>query len=246
MTVRNWFLFFGFADVCRCSGGERFISVQLWVSRLTILCMLLSASTASTGADLGTFDPVVSAAFEIDQPVSVSRPPGHQTYPAIASNGDTFLVAWRDAEGIRARRFSRNGLPLDAISRIIAGGTPGERPAVASDGMDYVVLQRKNGELALIRITAEGDLLPSASTGIKNSFSPAIAFNGETFLAVWFYPTAGIVGVRLDRHGRVLDRPFALSRSAAARNPVVASNNHSQKCCDSKVAVDCQQSIAFE
>lgn len=60
--------------------------------------------------------------------------------PAVASNGDSFLVVWNDDEGIKATRISADGMVLDTPS--LSFGAGGFGPEVAYADGAYLVLWR--------------------------------------------------------------------------------------------------------
>jgi MYXO-CTERM domain-containing protein len=69
----------------------------------------------------------------------------------IASNGDDFLAVWGDGSMLRAARIAPNGtIPASDVNGFPLVAAPGADFAVASNGTDYLVIQRDhNGSRAL-------------------------------------------------------------------------------------------------
>src|SRR5207249_1314257 len=134
------------------------------------------------------------------------------TAPAVAANGDGYLVVWADSRNywtqqgnwnnesdVYGARVSTNGIVLDpsgiAISTEIRDQSS---PSVASDGRDYLVVwedwRRAVSVSAAInvygaRITAQGVVADphgfpiTLATG--RQVAPSIAFNGHHYLVAW-------------------------------------------------------------
>jgi hypothetical protein len=67
--------------------------------------------------------------------------PGTTFNPAIASNGNGSLVAWRATDNILARQLDGAGAPIGTAAFTISDATGVQnRPAIASDGADYLVV----------------------------------------------------------------------------------------------------------
>lgn len=170
--------------------------------------------------DAAPADAVVSAEHPVADPVE-SRRHGDQSQVAVASDGEAFLVVWRDSplRGISAGRVGPGGEILDPIDISV---TPegGGRPAVSWDGTNYLVVweQRDRGLGSTgvfgARVTPEGSVLDpdpiTIATG-RGRGSPAVAFNGTHHLVVWDAPDEDVdwerdlYGARIDPAGTVVD-----------------------------------------
>jgi hypothetical protein len=142
-------------------------------------------------------------------------------YPAVASDGQDFLVAWTlnstDVD-IYAARVASDGTVLDPEGiPVSTASTDQSRPAVAYDGTDYLVVWEdgRNPSATDIygaRISPAGAVLDSTGIAIStNTYAqsyPAIAPGSAGWLVVWEddrneYPD--IFGARVTRDGIVRD-----------------------------------------
>lgn len=159
-----------------------------------------------------------------------------QDMPVVVSNGSSWLIAWEDYryddEGVFLYGASADG--TGAISNTqgtcISRGFENYSPAAASDGNLFLLSWVKRE--AVGENTAIAVALVSAPDAVSNPLtvkklncsyvsSPAVAFNGENYLVVWYEETSascsrdfvyGIYGVRIDKNGKVLDRsPFLIA-----------------------------------
>jgi hypothetical protein len=168
--------------------------------------------------------------------------PSNETHPALASDGDRFLLAWTDTRHgwttVHASRFDANGRALDREGMRVSPATAGvhrKLAALAWGGGAYLCawIATSPGSLASIeavRISAEGVVLDATpivlATGLINIevfARPSIAWSGAHWLVVWG-TQRGIEGARVDALGRALD-PSARSMQRApnreARIPTV-------------------------
>lgn len=165
--------------------------------------------------------------------------------PAVSSNGTNSLIVWEDFRSgnpdVYGARLSPAGALLDASGIAISRGAPFfERyPAVANGGSDYLVAwQDDRGgagyDIYGARVSGGGAVQDAAgialSTAVNVQSSPAVAWNGTSFLAVWqdlrSGTTADISGARVTVAGTVQDAAgIALSTLANGElRPAAASD----------------------
>jgi hypothetical protein len=147
-----------------------------------------------------------------------------QGYPALGFNGENFLVVWQDIAGAfpptlstRGARVTPGGMVLDPDGITISSSS-GTRPALGSDGEDFLVAWEGgsggNFNIYGARVTPDGTVLDPSSIGISRAAgmqgSPAIGFGGDNYLVAWhdFRNSPGasdIYGARVTPGGTVLD-----------------------------------------
>jgi hypothetical protein len=136
------------------------------------------------------------------QGFAVSPANTRQSVPEVAFAGDRFFVTWNvvghlggDDEGadVHARMISTAGVPLGAAIPVATQplSQSGPRLAGASDQLLAAWSDLGAGRRAFAaRISADGTVLDPngfiAATGANEQRDPAVAFNGEVYLAVWF------------------------------------------------------------
>ncbi len=156
------------------------------------------------------------------KPLLIHKKQGHEGCE-VASNGADYLVVWEDKRSgydIYGARVSAAGKLLDSPSlRLHTSSALQLRPAVASDGKDYLVAwqDRRKGlaqqDIYATRVTAAGKvqdpkgIVVSAATGLQRK--PMVAFGGGSYLVVWQDGRTNAVydvyGARVDKAGKVLD-----------------------------------------
>ena len=131
--------------------------------------------------------------------VAISTATNDQSYPALAFDGENFLVAWADYRissswDIYGARVSRDGIVLDPTDIAISTATGTQsHPVLACDGENCLVVwaDRRSGSSDIYgaRMTPTGAVLDTAgiaiSTAADNQYFPALAFNSQDFLVVW-------------------------------------------------------------
>jgi hypothetical protein len=175
--------------------------------------------------------------------IVISTGIGSEKDPAIAFDGTNYMVVWQDNRSgswdIYGVRVDRSGTVLDPDSIAIATGTDGRyEPAIASDGMNYMVAWTEEvGDSAYdihgARVSAGGILLdPEAlvlSTAAGSQRNPAVTFDGTDYMVVWEDGRNGtssydIYGARLNVGGSLIDpEGIAISTAAGGQwNPAIA------------------------
>ncbi|KPJ61434.1 MAG: hypothetical protein AMJ46_01740 [Latescibacteria bacterium DG_63] len=161
----------------------------------------------------------------------VSAISNSQSAPSMASNGSDYFVVWEDFRGdgacIHGTRVSASGDVLDPAGVAISTSVNNPvSPAVASDGVDYLVTWAEQPRYGLsdiyaARVTACGAVLDSCSVAVSVAtgyqVTPDAAFDGANYLIVWCDSRNGsqdIYAARVSSSGSVLD-PAGIAVSAA-------------------------------
>lgn len=149
--------------------------------------------------------------------------------PAVAFDGENFLVVWEDEEwntlvsDVYGARVTSAGEVLDTAGIVITQtASSGAYPAVAFDGENYIVVWHGVDGIGGARVTPGGVVLDTAGISIwpgRAWGGQAIAFDGTNSLVVWVdWPSPydwRIYGARVSRAGLVLD-PDGIPVSCAA------------------------------
>ena len=150
-------------------------------------------------------------------PLLVATQTCDDTFPAVATNGSDFLVAWQELAGIRAVRVAHNGMLLDptaiAFGGVISPQCGGAPPAIAWNGSTYLVAwggQQLAGGMTGVnasRITPGGTLLDDPPIDVsRNPSAVALvraASDGRDFFVAW--STNEARGARVSAGGTPLD-----------------------------------------
>jgi hypothetical protein len=161
-----------------------------------------------------------------------------QNAPAVAANGQNFLIVWQDGRGesprnIYGARAAADGTILD-VQGLAISTAPGEQefPSVASNGRDFLVVWRdtrdflsRGYDLYGARVTAEGVVretngIPLATT-VSYEMESAVAGNENGYLVTWRMFDYNIRAQHVSNEG-ALAGPTNLDLAGA--NPAVASN----------------------
>ncbi len=167
--------------------------------------------------------------------------------PAIAFDGDNYLVAWTDLWGgysdIVGTRVDRTGTVLDTGGIAIGcAAYDQEYASIAFDGTNYFVVWRdeRTGHFAFdiygARVTKEGYVLDTMgipiSTDINYQESPVIAFDGTNHFVVWqdsrddaLY---NLYGAKVSPSGAVIDSFIVCSRWGRQILPALAQGSGDQ------------------
>lgn len=129
------------------------------------------------------------------------NPTSFQTFPAVASDGQDFLVVWSERLPVtpiryvlKARRVVGGGQQFEPILTLEADLHPDSRPSVAWGGGAYLVVWESNRTvgkfLAGSLLRPDGTIIGQAGFEISTSFGrnpslPDIAWSETHFLVVW-------------------------------------------------------------
>jgi phosphoribosylformylglycinamidine (FGAM) synthase PurS component len=176
--------------------------------------------------------------------IAVSTAAQTQESPAVAFDGDNFLVVWEDYRShstynIYAARVTSSGAVLDTggIAVSTAGGNQGS-PAVAFDGVNFLAAWndgRNDQQIYAARVTPQGTVLDPSGIAISNvadCWSPAVAFDGTNSLVVWMVwgsdSAYDIYGARVTPAGAVLDSGPVVRQEGNQWFPALARGNGGQ------------------
>jgi hypothetical protein len=169
---------------------------------------------ARIGADGAVLDPAG---------IPISTAANDQSEPDVDWDGQHFVVTWRDyrsgSDDIYAARVDpKTGAVLDpdgiAVSTAPGGQT---QPRIAFDGTNHLLVwrdTRKGGyDIYGARLSPAASVLDPAGIPISTApgaqRAPALAWNGQSFVAVWEDRPAGasydLRGARISPEGTVLD-----------------------------------------
>lgn len=167
----------------------------------------------------------------------VDSAPGDQLDPAIAFDGQNYLVVWADTPtgaapspdtDLRAARVSQAGTVLDPSGfAITVMPNPQSGAKVAFDGTNYLVVWQDwdlSAQMSRVfgrRLKTDGTLLDgtadSPGVAINNTLQTrgglTLTFDGKNYLVAWSLayfnndPSAGIFAARLSAAGVLLDGP---------------------------------------
>jgi hypothetical protein len=139
---------------------------------------------------------------------------------AVTYTGTGYAIAWKAADGLRARRFDVAGTPLGGE---IVIGTAYDQPSIASDGTGAFTIVTRNLAPAIVALRFDADGNPvgppvtvsSTQTPNHNGFAVAMGSSGEA-VAVWIVQDQvadrhRVVGRRLDATNAPLGDEFILT-----------------------------------
>jgi len=151
--------------------------------------------------------------------LALSTATNEQLAPSVAHNGTNFLVVWQDSRSgvfdIYGTRVNGSGTVLNTSGILISVAVNAqERPAVAYNGSDFVVVwedsRHGNSDIYGARVSATGVVRNPSGIPISvhgnDQRAPRVARTGTDCLVVWHDTQAtNISGVRLSNTGAVLD-----------------------------------------
>ncbi len=181
---------------------------------------LLAWSDARTG-DFDVYASRVTTSGQVQDTAGfvVTTGPGEQSGVQVASNGNEYLVAWRDAgaDGVYANRVGAAGNVLDAPVQIAT--KPYGPIALASNGNDYLLAvgdASDSSSILLRLVSGEGFVVDVGEAKGAEWDEYQVASNGTDFLVVrrWSsveFEEAGLQASRVTASGALLDaKAFAL------------------------------------
>jgi hypothetical protein len=201
---------------------------------LAVSCLFSTAVAVQPGLDDGE--------FLLDTCPEYRAATGSQENPAIAFDGENFLLVWQDTRDayysdIYGARVTPAGTLLDPTGFPIAvAEKQQEFPVVACAESVFLVVweDRRNGfyqDIYAARVTLEGVVLDTLGIAISveayEQLHPSVAFDGSNFLVVWGdcrTESYDLYGTRVTPAGVVLDpRGFPVSTAVRYQvSPVLA------------------------
>jgi hypothetical protein len=197
------------------------------------------------GSDYDIYGARVNSAGTVLDNILIAAGPGDQVHPAVASDGNGFLVVWTDHRNganadIYGARVAPTGTVLDPQGIPICTAPLNQgQPAVASDGNGFLVVWQdfrsaSSADLYGTRISSTGSVLDptglAISQGANSELNPSVAGNASGYLVVWQDYRSGsssdIYGTKVTATG-VVGNPTGIAISTANGdqiNPAVSSN----------------------
>lgn len=130
--------------------------------------------------------------------------------PVIAYGGSNYLVVW---SGIYGTRLAISGVVLDSGCVFLGSGAD---PSICFDGVNYLVVYRRDLDIYGARVDTAGAVLDSAGFRISpldgEQKCPAVVYDGTNYFVVWqdgrnewFEQLFDIYGTFVDTTGTVMD-----------------------------------------
>jgi hypothetical protein len=178
--------------------------------------------------------------------IAISTEADYQVYPALAFDGDNFLVAWQDQRGggghdnIYGARVTPEGVVLDPDGISVSTAVGEQRnPVPIFDSENFLVVWETNlGPIGIYgaRVTPAGVVLDSTgitiSTATDQELYPALAFDGENSLVVWQDSRGGsdvdLYRARVRPDGTVFDKGLVVSQEGNQSFPALARGSGDQ------------------
>ncbi|UCG31072.1 MAG: T9SS type A sorting domain-containing protein [candidate division WOR-3 bacterium] len=176
--------------------------------------------------------------------IPISLTGGMKELPAVASNGNGFVVIWEDdrdypSGDVYGARVSAAGTVLDPQGFDVTTAVAfQDEPGIAYCGENFLAawVEYRSGiylsDIYGARVDATGNILDSPSfmicTDQFGQYSPAIAFDGTNYCVAWTHNIGGawrIKGARISSLGIVLDPAYIdISSGGNALSPNISSS----------------------
>lgn len=159
------------------------------------------------------WEPIVATDEIAVEQVPVLRPTQGR-WPVAAFDGSQYLAVWEDHRRKRpilyGGRVGADGTALDPGGFPILDVDPASlddsyHPSVASNGVDFLMVNARAGQILAVRVSGAGEVLdPGGILVADSAWIPSVAFDGEHYLVVW--EDEGIIyRARVHPDGTVLD-----------------------------------------
>ncbi len=152
--------------------------------------------------------------------IAVAAEAWYESYCSVASHRDTSFIVYLaipSSVDIWGKRLASNGHVVDTADILVSSaGNDQSEPAVCFDGTNYLAIWADNKDdrsnIYGLRIDQIGHTLDTIAIPVSREYhlqkSPALAFDGTNFCAVWAdfrFGWADIYGCRITTDGVILD-----------------------------------------
>lgn len=160
---------------------------------------------AGTGADVYGARVLANATLRDPAGIAIGARPQHDNTPAVAGNGNRFLVVWSSPNGADYDLFGGlvDPVPQQAVVTPVLvndRATNQFGPAVAADAADFCVVWEDQvpattrNQIYALGMTGAGVARgtgPVTELASDSARAPAVTYTGESFVAVWSEFTPG-------------------------------------------------------
>ncbi|AKT42691.1 hypothetical protein [Chondromyces crocatus] len=229
------------------------------LASMTQAALLLSLPACAGAPDAETlgasdqavtvFPGVIAVSGEVALGTPTSGPAArHQDRPAIAWNGDHYLLVWqddrrssrddlRDTTDLWVARVNADGTFIDPVGKLLIEHA--EAPAITTDGTDFLItFSRNTGDYSfrtveVARVSAAGDLLSEAQVPgamVARVNTAEVAFDGMNYVVAWadgnaHYTRVSPQGVVLDGGGTTLAGAHQVDVAFDGTNTLIVTND---------------------
>lgn len=131
-------------------------------------------------------------------PIAIASSVYSQTHPAAAFDGQSYLIAWSENDGTRARSLDRNGRLAPEVTTLSMRG--GGRASVVATDRGFAILHPDNRDTLAVTQLPAG----TRTTLVDDTGEHAIGWNGSELVALWAHQR--LLARRITPDGIVLDR----------------------------------------